>query len=84
MNKIYVILNDQVEDMVYYNDLDGFSELVKDGVSWDEKEFASEAEQTAFVEGLFFGIDERSPAGLVVLYEDDEAHKEFIKLLKAY
>lgn len=81
-NRIYIVSDQSVEQAVYDEDLDAFREIIEDGADFREEEFDSEEEANAYVSGLYAGMDERSPAGFIVLYESVESDTPFINILK--
>lgn len=80
--RIFIVKDRFVEQAVYDGDLDTFREIIEDGAEYLEEEFETEEEATAYISGLYAGMDERSPAGFVVLHEDIEADLIFIEILK--
>lgn len=80
--RIYIVRDQSVEQAVYDEDLDAFREIIEDGADFREEKFDSEEETTAYVSGLYAGIDQRSPAGFIVLYESEESDTPFIDILK--
>lgn len=81
MVKVYLIVDDSVEDMIYYESLDEFRELIEDGAHVDVEEFETEAEANAYISGVFHGIDERAPAGMATLRDDIESDMKFIDIM---
>lgn len=81
-NRIYIVSDQSVEQAVYDEDLDAFREIIEDGADFREEEFDSEEEATAYVSGLYAEVDQRSPAGFIVLYESEESDTPFINILK--
>ena len=80
--RIYIVIGQTVEQAVYDEDLDAFRGIIEDGADFREEEFDSEEEATAYVSGLYAGIDQRSPAGFLVLDESEESDTPFINILK--
>lgn len=80
--RIYIVRDQSVEQVVYDEDLDAFREIIEDGADFRVEEFDSEEEATAYVSGLYAGIDQRSPAGFIVLNESEESDTPFINILK--
>lgn len=80
--RIYIVRDQSVEQAVYDEDLDAFREIIEDGADFRKEEFNSEDEVTAYVSGLYAGIDQRSPAGFIVLYESEDSDLPFINILK--
>lgn len=82
--KIYIIEESEAESLVNDNDIDGFREYLENETFLDIKteEFDTEEEQKGFLSGLFYGCDERTPAGKIVLIDGNEYHKPFIDIIK--
>lgn len=80
--RIYIVRDQSVEQAVYDEDLDAFREIIEDGADFREEEFDSEEEATAYVSGLYAGIDQRSPTGFIVLNQSEESDTPFINILK--
>ena len=80
--RIYIVSDRSVEQAVYDEDLDAFREIIEDGADFREVEFDSEEEATAYVSGLYAGIDQRSPAGFIVLYASEDSDIPYINILK--
>lgn len=73
MNKeftIYIVRDDNAEDAFYYNN---YEELR--GMYYTCETFSAENDAERFIDGLFYGLDERSPAEFIVLREwcEDDA-----------
>jgi len=87
MEKIqaYIIYDDYIESLVDSGDIDGFRECAEEdmGIDFTQKEFDTEEELNAFLSGYFYGCDERSPAGKVVLRDKEECHQPFIEILRS-
>ena len=69
--RVYIVNDCYFEDC--FND--------DDFISYDCEEFETEKEATKFVEGLFYGCDERSPRGKVVLCSWNDWDEPFINAL---
>ena len=81
--RVYIINDDYLEDCFNNNDIDAFTESVNndDFISYDCEKFETEKDATKFVEGLFYGCDERSPRGKVVLCSWNDCDEPFINVL---
>ena len=81
--RVYIINDDYLEDCFNNNDIDAFTESVNndDFISYDCEEFETEKDATKFVEGLFYGCDERSPCGKIALCSWNEYDEPFINAL---
>ena len=80
---VYIVNDSYLEDCFNNNDIDAFTEVVNDDdfISYDCEEFETEKEATKFVEGLFYGCDERSPSSRVVLCSWNDCDEPFINAL---
>ena len=81
--RVYIVNDSYLEDCFINDDIDAFTESVNDDdfISYDCEEFETEKEAMKFVEGLFYGCDERSPRGKVVLCSWNDCDKPFINAL---
>lgn len=81
--RVYIVNDSYLEDCFINDDIDAFTESVNDDdfISYDCEEFETEKESTKFVEGLFYGCDERSPSGKVVLCSWNDCDEPFINAL---
>ena len=81
--RVYIVNDSYLEDCFINDDIDAFTESVNDDdfISYDCEEFETEKEATKFVEGLFYGCDERSPSGKVVLCSWNDWDEPFINAL---
>ena len=81
--RIYIVNDSYLEDCFNDDDIDAFTEVVNydDFISYDCEEFETEKEAAKFVEGLFYGCDERSPSGKVVLCSWNDCDEPFINAL---
>ena len=81
--RVYIVNDSYLEDCFINDDIDAFTESVNDDdfISYDCEEFETEKEATKFVEGLFYGYDERSPRGKVVLCSWNDCDEPFINAL---
>lgn len=61
---IYIVHDNNAEDALYYHEYEEFR-----GMDYKCETFPTENDADRFIEGLFHGLDERSPAGFVVLRE---------------
>lgn len=80
---VYIVNDSYLEDCFNDDDIDAFTETVNDDdfINYDCEKFETEKEATKFVEGLFYGCDERSPSGKVVLCSWNDCDKPFINAL---
>lgn len=82
MSRIYIVRDSYAETLRQDDDLVGWQEYIDEGgVMWREVEFDTEEAETAYVCGLFDGHDERSPAGIVVLYDTLPEDRPYIEIL---
>ena len=81
--RVYIVNDSYLEDCFINDDIDAFTESVNDDdfISYDCEEFETEKEATKFVEGLFYGCDERSPCGKIALCSWNEYVEPFINAL---
>ena len=81
--RVYIVNDSYLEDCFINDDIDAFTESVNDDdfISYDCEEFETEKEAMKFVEGLFYGCDERSPRGIVVLCSWNDCDEPFINAL---
>ena len=81
--RVYIVNDSYLEDCFINDDIDAFTESVNDDdfISYDCEEFETEKEATKFVEGLFYGCDERSPCGKIALCSWNEYDEPFINAL---
>ena len=81
--RVYIVNDSYLEDCFINDDIDAFTESVNDDdfISYDCEEFETEKESTKFVEGLFYGCDERSPSGKIALCSWNEYDEPFINAL---
>lgn len=80
--RIYIVKDQSVEQAYYDEDLVAFREIIEEGADLKEIEFDSEKEAIAYVSGLYAGIDQRSPAGFIVLSDSEESDLPFIDIIK--
>lgn len=82
---IYIINSPFIETLVDTRDLEGFSENAHDGygIEYDKREFDTQEELSAFLSGFFYGCDDRTPNGKVVLRSDMEDDLPYIEILKS-
>lgn len=74
--RVYIVNDTCAEDARYYNEVEEFA-----GMDYKYEDFESENDAERFIDGLFYGIDERSPAGFCVLREWDSDDEPFIESL---
>ena len=81
--RVYIVNDSYLEDCFINDNIDAFTESVNDDdfISYDCEEFETEKEAMKFVEGLFYGCDERSPRGKVVLCSWNDCDGPFINAL---
>lgn len=82
--RIYIIKDDYLEDCFNNNDIDAFTEAVSDDdcfVNYDYEKFETEKEALKFLEGVFYGCDERSPCGKITLCSWNEYDEPYINAL---
>ena len=81
--RVYIVNDSYLEDCFNYDDIDAFTEAVNDDafIRYDCEKFETKKEATKFVEGLFYGCDERSPNGKVVLCSWNDCDEPFINVL---
>ena len=81
--RVYIVNDSYLEDCFNNDDIDAFTEAVNydDFICYDCEEFETEKEATKFVEGLFYGCDERSPCGKIALCSWNEYDEPFINAL---
>lgn len=80
---IYIINDGYLESCYNDNDIDAFVEAVNDDdlMCYDFKEFETENEALLFLDGLFYGCNERNPCGKIVLCSWRAWHKPYINAL---
>lgn len=82
MSRIYIIRDSYAETLRQDDDLGGWQEYIDESsVMWLEVEFTTEEAETNYISGLFAGYDERSPAGMVVLYDTLPEDRPYIDVL---
>ena len=81
--RVYIVNDSYLEDCFINDDINAFTESVNDDdfISYDCEEFETEKESTKFVEGLFYGCDERSPCGKIALCSWNDCDEPFINAL---
>ena len=81
--RVYIVNDSYLEDCFNYDDIDAFTEVVNDDdfISYDCEEFETEKDALNFLEGVFYGCDERSPCGKIALCSWNEYDEPFINAL---
>ena len=81
--RVYIINDDYLEDCFNNNDIDAFTETISDDafISYDCEKFETKKDALKFLEGVFYGCDERSPSGKIALCSWNEYDEPFINAL---
>lgn len=81
--RVYIIKDGYLEDCFNNNDIDAFTEAVSDDcfVNYGYEKFETKKEALKFLEGVFYGCDERSPCGRIALCSWNEYDEPFINAL---
>ena len=81
--RVYLVNNSYLEDCFNDDDIDAFTEAVNDDafISYDCEKFETKKDALKFLEGVFYGCDERSPCGKIALCSWNEYDEPFINAL---
>lgn len=87
MNKVYVITNKTLIDLIEDNDIEGCKKyLAEDDTLYfeDPVQFETESEALAFCAGLGYGVDDHNPVDRFPLRSFEEYDRPFIELIEKY
>lgn len=73
---VYIVYDNNAEDAIYYENPEELT-----GMDYKTESFDNESDAEHFIDGLFFGCDERAPAGKAVLRDWNEMDNKFIEAL---
>ena len=81
--RVYIISADYLGDCFNDYGIDAFTEAVNDDafISYDCEKFETKKDALKFLEGVFYGCDERSPCGKIALCSWNEYDEPFINAL---
>ena len=79
---VYIINDDCIEDCFLNEDINAFTDIVKDYyIVYKCVEFETEQDAIKFLDGVFYGCDDRNPCGKIALCSWNECDEPYINIL---